>query len=64
MEKFFINDGVKIKEEQIIQEEYISFLKRMNQGLQYLKERFEERIAKFVNNITISLIARNEMIAA
>ena len=29
-------------------------------GSQYPQERFEERIAKLVNNVTISLIARNE----
>ncbi len=55
-----MNDGIKIREEQITPEEYISFLKRTNLGSQYPKERFEERIAKLVNNVTISLIARNE----
>ena len=29
-------------------------------GSQYPKERFEERISKLVNNVTISLVARNE----
>lgn len=55
-----MNDGIKIREEQITPEEYISFLKRTNLGSQYPKERFEKRIAKLVNNVTISLIARNE----
>ena len=55
-----MNDRVKIREEQVTPEEYISFLKRTNLGSQYPKERFEERIAKLVNNVTISLIARNE----
>ncbi len=55
-----MNDGIKIREEQITPEEYISFLKRTNLGSQYPKERFEERITKLVNNVTISLIARNE----
>ena len=60
MEKFLMNDRIKIREEQITPEEYISFLKRTNLGSQYPKERFEERIVKLVNNVTISLIARNE----
>lgn len=55
-----MNDRIKIREEQITPEEYISFLKRTNLGSQYPKERFEERIVKLVNNVTISLIARNE----
>ena len=29
-------------------------------GAQYLKERFAERIAKLVNNVSTSLVARNE----
>lgn len=55
-----MNDGIKIREEKITPEEYIRFLKRTNLGSQYPKERFEERIAKLVNNVTISLVARNE----
>ena len=30
-------------------------------GSQYPKERFEERIKKLVNNVSISLVARNEI---
>lgn len=52
--------GIAIKEERITAEEYIGFLKRTDLGSQYPKERFEERISKLVNNVTISLIARNE----
>lgn len=48
-----------IREERISAEEYIDFLKRTDLGSQYPKERFEERISKLVNNVTISLIARN-----
>ncbi len=55
-----MHDGIIIREEKITPEEYISFLKRTNLGSQYPKERFEERIVKLVNNVTISLIARNE----
>ncbi len=51
---------IKIREERITAAEYISFLKRTDLGSQYPKERFVERISKLVNNVTISLIARNE----
>ena len=55
-----MNDKIDIKEEQITAEEYIDFLKRTDLGSQYPKERFEERVKKLVNNVSISLIARNE----
>lgn len=55
-----MNKNIKIKEERITAEEYINFLKRTDLGSQYPKERFEERIPKLVNNVDISLIARNE----
>lgn len=55
-----MSDGIKIREERITAEEYINFLKRTDLGSQYPKERFEERISKLVNNVTISLTARNE----
>lgn len=60
MGKVFMSDGIKIREERITAEEYINFLKRTDLGSQYPKERFEERIYKLVNNVTISLTARNE----
>lgn len=50
----------KINEERLTAEEYIDFLKRTDLGSQYPKERFAERIAKLVNNVSISLVARNE----
>ena len=50
----------EIKEERISAEEYVDFLKRTDLGSQYPKERFNERIAKLVNNVSISLVARNE----
>ena len=53
-------DQIKIEEERISAKEYIDFLKRTDLGLQYPKERFEERISKLVRNASISLIARNE----
>lgn len=55
-----MNEQVKITKERITAEEYIDFLKRTDLGSQYPKERFEDRIEKLVNNVSISLIARNE----
>ena len=51
---------VTINEERVSAAEYIDFLKRTDLGFQYPKERFEERIAKLVQNVSISLVARNE----
>jgi len=51
---------ITIREERISAEEYIDFLKRTDLGSQYPKERFYERISKLVNNVSISLVARNE----
>lgn len=51
--------NIEIKKERLTKEEYIDFLKRTDLGSQYPKERFEERIAKLVKNVSISLIARN-----
>ena len=48
-----------IKEERISAEEYIEFLKRTDLGSQYPRERFRERIRKLVQNVSISLLARN-----
>lgn len=48
------------KEERLSPEDYIDFLKRTNLGSQYPKERFEQRIAKLVKNVSISLVARDE----
>ena len=50
---------IQIKEERISSTEYIEFLKRTDLGSQYPKERFEERIAKLVDHVSISLVARN-----
>lgn len=54
-----MRDGIVIKEERVSAEEYIDFLKRTDLGLQYPKERFEERIARLVEHVSISLVARN-----
>ena len=55
-----MNQKVKILEERISAEEYIDFLKSTDLGSQYPKERFENRIAKLVKTVSISLVARNE----
>lgn len=55
-----MGDNIEIKEERLSAEEYINFLKRTDLGSQYPKERFAERISKLVNNVSISLVARNE----
>ena len=53
-------EKIRIAEERISAEEYVEFLKRTDLGSQYPKERFEERIARLVKNVSISLVARNE----
>ena len=55
-----MSEQIKILEERISAEEYIDFLKRTDLGSQYPKERFDERIAKLVTTVSISLVARNE----
>jgi len=55
-----MNEQIQIIEQRLTPEEYIDFLKRTNLGSQYPKERFEERIAKLVKNVSISLVAKNE----
>ena len=55
-----MNEKIEIKEERISAKEYIDFLKRTDLGLQYHKERFEERIERLVKNASVSLVARNE----
>ena len=52
--------NIQIKEERISTIEYIEFLKRTDLESQYPKERFEERIAKLVDHVSISLVARNK----
>ncbi len=56
-----MNERITIKEERISAEEYIDFLKRTDLGSQYPKERFESRIAKLVDSVSLSLVARNEI---
>ena len=49
-----------IERERLTPEEYIDFLKRTDLGSQYPRERFCERIARLLENASISLAARNE----
>ena len=53
-------DNISIRNERVSPYEYIEFLKRTDLGSQYPKERFEERIARLVETVSISLTARNE----
>ena len=46
-------------EERLDAKTYIEFLKRTDLGSQYPEERFEERIARLVRNVSISLVARD-----
>ena len=55
-----MKDRIKITSERVSEGEYIDFLKRTDLGSQYPKERFDERIEKLVNNVSISIVARNE----
>ena len=54
-----MREKVEIKEERITAEEYIDFLKRTDLGSQYPKERIAARIARLVDRVSISLVARN-----
>ena len=53
-------ETIIILEERISAEEYKDFLTRTDLGAQYPQERFDQRIARLVKNVSISLIARNE----
>ena len=53
--------SIKIQPERLSPTEYIDFLKRTNLGSQYPKERFEQRIEKLVQTVSISLVARTEI---
>jgi ribosomal protein S18 acetylase RimI-like enzyme len=55
----FLIPAITIQEERVTAEEYIDFLKRTDLGTQYPRERFEERIARLVKTVSISLAARD-----
>ena len=50
---------IKINSERLAPAEYVDFLKRTDLGSQYPRERFEERIPKLLQNVSVSLAARN-----
>ncbi len=52
-------EQVTVKHERLRADEYIAFLARTDLGQQYPREQFRERIAKVVDNVQISLVARN-----
>ncbi|MBQ3041989.1 MAG: GNAT family N-acetyltransferase [Clostridia bacterium] len=52
--------NITYKQERLTPNEYIDFLKRTDLGAQYPKEHFAERIQKLVQNVSISIVARNE----
>ena len=55
-----LTPAVTIREERITAKEYVDFLRRSDLGSQYPRERFDKRIARLVNTVSISLTARNE----
>ena len=50
---------VRIERERVSPEEYVEFLKHTDLGSQYPRERFEERIQRLLENVSISLTARD-----
>ena len=50
----------RIARERLTEEEYTEFLKRTDLGSQYPRERFRERIARLLENASVSMAARNE----
>ena len=50
---------VRIERERLSPEEYVEFLKHTDLGSQYPRERFEERIPRLLENVSISLTARD-----
>lgn len=53
-------EAITLRTEYVGAEEYIDFLKRSDLGQQYPKEDFQQRVTELVQNIQISLIARNK----
>ena len=51
---------ITVQSERLTPEQYIDFLKRTDLGSQYPKERFDERIPRLLENVSISLTARND----
>lgn len=53
-------EDITLRTEYVGAEEFIDFLKRSDLGQQYPKEDFQQRVTELVQNIQISLIARNK----
>ena len=51
---------IDIHSERLTPAEYMDFLARTDLGSQYPRERFEERIPRLLQNVSVSLAARNE----
>lgn len=51
---------MRIQSERLTAAEYIEFLRRTDLGSQYPAERFEQRVAKLVANVPVSLTARDD----
>ena len=51
---------VTIRSERLSAGEYVDFLKRTDLGSQYPRERFAERIPRLLENVSVSLVARND----
>lgn len=49
-----------VNSERMTPDEYLSFLTRTDLGSQYPEERFEERIVRLLENVNVSLAARDE----
>ena len=52
-------EEISIRSERVSAAEYTGFLKRTDLGSQYPKERFEQRIGRLVESVSVSLTARN-----
>ena len=52
-------EEISIRSERVSAAEYTGFLKRTDLGSQYPKERFEQRIRRMVESVSVSLTARN-----
>ena len=52
-------EEISIRSERVSAAEYTGFLKRTDLCSQYPKERFEQRIGRLVESVSVSLTARN-----
>ena len=52
-------EQVTLRHERLPPDDYVAFLARTDLGQQYPREQFRDRIARLVDNVQISLVARN-----